>query len=257
MNVPERHGTPPLIGPLRLPLWHPDAHMVDAAGPGTSMLATPDTPGFAVSRYIEPLLEASLDCRPPVIDLCGWEGALALGLHEWRPELGGVCANFTIPALRAAIHNLAGTNWTVVPGFGAPTGQSGAYNTAFLRVPYWLGSSAVRALIRTAFRVLRPGGELLLAGERRRGSETYRRFAKLHFQNVDTILAKRHTRVFRSVKGDDVPEEQAEESATVQVVAADFTVTLAWNPAVYSDGKLDPGTAAAAVLLSLVANDAE
>ncbi len=226
-----------------MPLWHPDAGTLGVAGASTSFLATPDTPGFAVSRYVETLLEASPDCRSPVIDLCGWEGALALVLHSRRPELGGVCANFTLPAVRAAVHNLAGTNWTVVPCFGAPTGQSGTYNTAFLRAPFWLGNDAVRALIGVASRVLRPGGELWLAGERRRGSETYRRFMELHFNNVRTVLAKRHTRVFRAVKREDVPEYRMKQPETVRVEAADHTLTLARNPAVYSDGQLDSATA--------------
>ncbi len=242
MNAPERHGPLPPAGPPRVPLWRPDARTIHLAGSGTSVVATPDTPGIAVSRYVEPLLEAAPDCRLPVIDLCGWEGALALALHERRPEIGGLCANFTLPAIRAAVHNIAATNWTVVPCFGAPIRQSRAYNTAFLLAPFWLGSDAVRALIRTAFRVLRPGGELWLAGERRRGSETYRRFANRYFQNVDTVLAKRHTRIFRAVKGDDGPDFETEELEPVQVAVADQTLVLARNPAVFSDGRLDPAT---------------
>ena len=237
----QRTPLPP-ADPLRVPLWRPDNRALDIAGSSGNIQVTPDTPGSALSRYLGPLLEASRDCRGPVIDLCGWEGALALGLYERRPDLGGVCANFTLPAVRAAIHNLAGTNWTVLPCFGAPTGQSHAYNTAFLRAPHWLGNHAVRALIQTAYRVLRPGGELWLAGERRRGSETYRRLAKLYFDRVDLALAKRHTRVFRAVKGEGGLVFQPEELEPARVAAAGHPLTLARNVAVFSDGKLDPAT---------------
>ena len=242
MSVPGRHDPPPATSPLRVPLWRADSRTIDVSGFHASLQVTPDTPGFAVSRYVEPLLESSPDFRPPVIDLCGWEGALALGLHLRRPELGGVCANFTLPAIRAAVHNLAGTNWTVVPCFGAPAGQLADYNTAFLRAPYWLGNDAVRALIRAAFHVLRPGGELWLAGERRRGSETYRRFAELQFDEVQTVLAKRHTRVFRAVKCQDGRDTPSDAQDSDQVTAADLTLAVARNAAVFSNGKLDPAT---------------
>ena len=66
---------------------------------------------------------------------------------------------------------------------------------------------------------------------------------ELQFKNVRTVLAKRHTRVFRAVKRDDVPEYRPEQPETVRVEAADHTLTLARNPAVYSDGQLDPATA--------------
>ena len=212
------------------------------AGTEVSVAASIDTPGEDLIGYVGPLIEAIAGCRGPIVDLCGWDGALARGIHAVRPELRGVCVNFTLPAIRTAIENLGGTNWTVVPGFGAPPDQFEAYQTAVLRAPHWLGNKAVAALIQIAASVLRPGGELFLAGERKRGVETFRRFAEESFDRTETVLKKRHTRVVRAVRGMAGPERMAREYPTTRIEFGDGDIDLAGHPAVFSDGRLDDAT---------------
>jgi 16S rRNA (guanine1207-N2)-methyltransferase len=187
-------------------------------------------------------VEASRDHVSPAIDLCGLEGALAVSLSEIYPDSGGVCANFTLPTIRAATQNLSKTNWLVAPCFGAPRGQINTYNSAFLRIPYWLGSKAVQCLIRIAHTVLRPHGKLWIAGERRRGSEAYRRFAELYFEKVDLCLAKRHIRVFRASKGSNESLSVSEKYGSAQFYIAGQTVIVAQGATVFSSGRIDPGT---------------
>ena len=209
-----------------------------------------DTPGRGLTGQIGPLVEAIAGCQGPVIDLCGWEGGLARAIHAARPDLGGVCANFTLPAIRTAIENLGDTDWTVVPGFGAPPDHVGAYQTAVLRAPHWLGNRAVAALIQNAASALRPGGQLWLAGERKRGVETFRRFAGEVFGRAETVLKKRHVRVVRATRGDDDPV--LSEPPSLRVSLSDQEFTLAGHPAVFSDSHIDPATQLLAETLPVI-----
>jgi len=224
----------------RVRLWRAESRSIAVDGREISLAASADTPGRGLTGHIGPLVEAIAGCDGPLIDLCGWEGGLARAIHAARPDLGGVCANFTLPAIRSAIESLGETNWTVAPGFGAPPDHVGAYGTAVLRAPHWLGNRAVAALIQSAATALRSGGQLWLAGERKRGIETFRRFAGEAFGRAETVLKKRHVRVVRAIRGNASPT--APEPPTFPVSLGDREFTLAGHPAVFSDGRLDPAT---------------
>ena len=235
-------GIRQLTGTQHIPLWRPTTRLGCLLDSDAGIVVTPDIPYFAVARYVDLLLEASRDYVSPAIDLCGLEGALAVSLNEVYPDSGGVCTNFTLPTIRVATQNLSKTNWLVAPCFGAPLGERNTYNSAFLRIPYWLGSKAVQSLIRIAHTVLRPHGKLWIAGERRRGSEAYRRFAELYFRKVDLCLAKRHIRVFRASKGpiDSVSVPAKCEFARFHI--AGQKVLVAQGATVFSGDRIDPGT---------------
>ena len=225
-----------------IPLWRPTSRPGRLSGPNREIVVTPDIPYVAVAQYVDLLLEAFEDHVSPAIDLCGLEGALAVRLNEVYPQSGGVCTNFTLPTIRAATQNLSETNWLVAPCFGAPHGEINTYKSAFLRIPYWLGSKTVQSLIRIAHTVLRPHGKLWIAGERRRGSEAYRRFAELCFEKVDLCLAKRHIRVFRARKGPIESVAVSEKYGSAQFHIAGHNVMVAQGATVFSCDRIDPGT---------------
>ncbi len=225
-------------------LWHSTKRQVTAAA-RISVVAAGDCPGRGLDRYIEPLIEAVGPPRGRFIDVCGWDGALAAAVAANADGAGGVCNSHLIGSVRSARANLSATGYQVRPVFGIEPAQTGRFDLALVRAPYWLGNRAVRALIDAALRSLREGGAAYLAGERSRGFDTFARMFDDAFGESEPVAVSGRIKVVRSRRAAGRP-------ARGPVFTSDFgdygaaidgrELRIGRHPAVFADGAVDDAT---------------
>ena len=166
------------------------------------MVAAGDCPGRVLDSYVEPLVRAAGALRGRFVDVCGWDGALGAALLANSNDAGGVCNSHLIGSTRSAQANLKGTECEVRSAYGVEPAQIGLFDTALIRAPYWLGNRAVRALVDGAWRSLREGGVVYLAGERRRGFDTFAGMLSDGFAESEPVAVPGRFRVNRARRVD-------------------------------------------------------
>ena len=225
-------------------LWHSAKRRVAARNTRLSVVAAGDCPGRSLDRYIGPLLEAAGPLRGRFIDVCGWDGALA-ALAASTDDAVGVCNSHLIGSVRSARANLTGTGCEVGPVFGIEHAQTERFDVAFIRAPYWLGNRAVGALIHAALLSLREGGTAYLAGERRRGFDTFARMLDDAFGGSEQVAISGRIKVIRArrttrqpIQGPAFASDFGEYGAMVN----EWEWRVARHPAIFADGRVDDAT---------------
>lgn len=106
------------------------------------------------------------------------------------------------------------------------------------------GRAAWEQTVLDAAAVLRPGGDLYLAGANRAGAKSAARFMERIFGHVHVLAYKAGRRVLRSVKDDtiDVPASEYYSWATVHTQVEDMTIEYVTKPGVFSWQRLDDGS---------------
>lgn len=178
----------------------------------------------------------------------GGEGELASTLARAVP--GGSVATFTsdwreLAAARAWLKSFDNAQAvdTVAPEAEA------AFDAVLLAVPK--GRRYARMLLASAWRALREGGELLVAGPSRQGAKSVIRDAEALFGSAELLGYKRHQRVARSIRtaerGEtdwaDQPGIAPDTFRDVPVTTPAGELTLKTTPGVFSWTELDPATA--------------
>ena len=207
-------------------------------------MAAGDCPGCGLDRYVGPLLEVAGPPRGRFIDVCGWDGALA-ALVASADDASGVCNSHLIGSVRSARANLTGTGCEVGSVFGIEPAQIERFDVAFIRAPYWLGNRAVRALIDAALMSLREGGVAYLAGERRRGLDTFARMFDEAFGDSERMAIPGRIKVIQARRAAESSAQGpvfADEFGEYRAVIKGADLRVARHPAVFADGRTDDAT---------------
>ena len=226
-------------------LWHSAKRRVAARNTRLSVVAAGDCPGSSLDGCIGPLVDAAVPLRGRFIDVCGWDGSLAVAVAASTNDASGVCNSHFIGSVMSARANLKGTGCEVGSVFGIKPAQIGRFDVAFIRAPYWLGNRAVRALICAALLSLREGGEAYLAGERSRGFDTFARMFDDAFGESEPVAAPGRIKVIRARRTTRQPIQGpvfASEFGEYGAMVNGWKLRVARHPAVFADGRVDDAT---------------
>jgi 16S rRNA (guanine1207-N2)-methyltransferase len=110
------------------------------------------------------------------------------------------------------------------------------------------GTALVNSVLREAFRMLRPGGELLAAGANREGIKSFAKRADGHFGNGDLLALKSSCRLLRFRKQTEAPIDPVEDpryygSLTHRLGYPGGELAYATKPGVFAYRATDAGTA--------------
>jgi 16S rRNA (guanine1207-N2)-methyltransferase len=116
------------------------------------------------------------------------------------------------------------------------------------------GTAQVNASLREAFRMLRPGGELLAAAANQEGAKSFAKRAEGHFGEGELVALKHSCRLFRFRKRAPAPAEPVEDpgyyrSLTHTLAHAGGETRYRTKPGVFAYRGTDAGTALLGSLL--------
>tara|TARA_B100001123_G_scaffold414794_1_gene514657 strand:+ start:377 stop:1561 length:1185 start_codon:yes stop_codon:yes gene_type:complete len=229
-------------------LWKQNRRQVQIRKTAIETYGSPDCPGASLDVAIEPILSAWRDKSGKTIDVCAWDGSLARALLEMGVAKNGTCNNFMLGSMRGAEANMmaVGGRWQHALTFDAKKGQKHNFDSAVLRIPYWLGNRAITGLIQTASVALRREGHFVLAGQKKWGVRTHEEWASRLFGQPIEVSKAGHFRVSIYRRPDTVLAHaiygDRAQMSTGEVEIEGKCLRIATHPVVYSSGKLDTMT---------------
>jgi 16S rRNA (guanine1207-N2)-methyltransferase len=199
--------------------------------------ARADQPGSVLDPELR-LLTRSLGDRlnETVVEMAAWDAGLVTVAHveNWSGE--GTLVPLTVGA--AVSCSAAAGSWNVCEPNALGTKRVGM---VVIRVPYWLGRAGVDWLIQEAFRLLHPGGHLVLVGDRARGIESVaKRVEQMVGRRVDHAIGAHRRLYVHEREVDEVPPINFEWT-TVDILGG-REVVLHRHPTLFSAGRIDPAT---------------
>ena len=210
-------------------------------------------PGVRGFPYLDPaqalLLETlnQLELSGSVLDLTARGGALALEFHKQGLEVAAL--ETSQAAIRALKLTARETSFAVLePEKVFELGRQ--FDLVCLILPADRGSALVRFWLERAFYFTKPGGRVLVTGDKDKGFERYFKEAKSFFGNAEILERSKGLRVGILEKSlTEKPVRPESERFTIE--AQGLKLECEAMPGVFSSGKLD---AASKVLLEHLPN---
>ena len=228
-------------------LSHPKTHTAeshDLSDPAVRLLAeAPLVPGAAA------LL---MECGGPVLTACalGFSSVIchnsSYPLHQSCLESAHKLGLAHVQCLLEDIPRAAGTDPDPVPN-ASPHLPVQGFDTVFYRLGR--ATAQINAALREAFKLLRPGGQLLVAGHNREGIKSFAKRAEGHFGNMAILEIKSSCRLLRFQKETPDPVEPVPDPAyfeyfPLELPLADGTrLPYLTKPGIFSYRATDVGTA--------------
>ncbi len=110
------------------------------------------------------------------------------------------------------------------------------------------GTAQVNSVLMEAFRLLKPGGELLVAGANQEGIKSFAKRAEAHFGDLNLLAIKSSCRLLRMRKQSAQPVSPPEDPHYYQSLSHTLaypggSVAYATKPGIFAYRGTDPGTA--------------
>lgn len=196
-----------------------------------------DQPGPILDPELRLLIRSLGDyvCEP-LIEQGAWDAGFAIVANSLGWSGSGILVPLTVGA---AVSCAAGSGaWKV----SSPTELSDRVGgLVVVRVPHWLGRAGVEWLVRGSAQALRPGGYLVVVGDRARGVESLRtRVIPLVGRIVECAVGE-HRRLYVYEREVDDPPP-LEFGWITNSTLCGRKLVLHHHPTLFSAGRVDPAT---------------
>jgi 16S rRNA (guanine1207-N2)-methyltransferase len=223
---------------------------------GDALLTLETRPGFAGWEAITPAqqllaAEAEIGAGERVLILPCGHGALGVWLASETRADEGILLDTNIVAVQVAQRNLEATRATRVSArAGLPGDVPGPFDVVLMTLPK--GRELARLHFLAAYRALREGGRLYLAGANKEGIKSTIKDAEALFGPSMLLAYRRSNRVVQFIKEAReeplpemyrVPGMEAGTYAHYDITVQGSTYAIRSRPGVFSWHDLDPGTA--------------
>ncbi len=235
---PHRETTPP-------PIW-----VVEVLGRTLEFESRVGLPGWRRPSPLHRLLVEAMEVAPQerVLELACGDGFCGLVAALLASQGQVVLADDDALAIACAQANIARNRIPNAQGhLTAAYGDlpAGRYDVVLLVAPAHRGNAVVLELLRVAGRTLRLGGRLYLAGSKREGLATFRRWAEETLGGTATVLARQSGRqvlLLRKERSTLPAEASLPAVQTFSATLRGHTLHFRSRPGLFAHGKVDPAS---------------